>query len=376
MHDIVRFARVAAASCARAAARRPIPRSATASASPPSIPAAIDLLFERFISAERDEPPDIDVDFEHERREEVIQYIYAKYGRDRAGIAATVIRYRAARRIREVGKAMGLSDDTVSRLAGAIWGWGRAGIAEERAREPASTPPTRRCAMALRSRRASCSASRAICRSMSAASCITRGPLIETRADRQRRHGRPHHHRMGQGRHRRARHPQGRCAGARHADLHPQGLRAAGAAITAAASTLATVPRGGPGGLRHAVPGRHPRRVPGREPGADEHAAAAAARELLRSGDRGGDRPARADPGRHGASLSAPAADGKEPVDLPVARSCEQVLGKTLGVPLFQEQAMQIAIVAAGFTPEEADQLRRAMATFRKVGTIHTFERR
>ena len=72
-------------------------------------PARIDLLFERFISAARNEPPDIDVDFEHERREEVIQYIYEKYGRDRAGLAATVICYRSRGAIREVGKAMGLS---------------------------------------------------------------------------------------------------------------------------------------------------------------------------------------------------------------------------------------------------------------------------
>ena len=67
------------------------------------------LLFSRFVSAERDEPPDIDVDFEHERREEVIQYIYKRYGRDRAGIAATVIHYRPRSTVREVGKALGLS---------------------------------------------------------------------------------------------------------------------------------------------------------------------------------------------------------------------------------------------------------------------------
>jgi error-prone DNA polymerase len=70
-------------------------------------PNQIDLLFERFISEERKEPPDIDVDFEHERREEVIQYIYRRYGRDRAGLAATVITYRARSAVRDVGKAMG-----------------------------------------------------------------------------------------------------------------------------------------------------------------------------------------------------------------------------------------------------------------------------
>ena len=82
------------------------------------------LLFERFISGERKEPPDIDVDFEHERREEVIQYIYRKYGRDRAGIAATVISYRGRSAIREVGKAFGLSEDAIGALSSSIWGGG------------------------------------------------------------------------------------------------------------------------------------------------------------------------------------------------------------------------------------------------------------
>ncbi|MEP7129695.1 MAG: PHP domain-containing protein, partial [Sphingomicrobium sp.] len=85
-------------------------------------PATSDLLFERFISEERREPPDIDVDFEHERREEVIQHIYQKYGRERAGIAATVIHYRPRSAIREVGKVMGLSEDVTAALASTIWG--------------------------------------------------------------------------------------------------------------------------------------------------------------------------------------------------------------------------------------------------------------
>ena len=88
-------------------------------------PAESDLLFERFISEERKEPPDIDVDFEHERREEVIQHIYPKYGRDRAGIAATVIHYRPRSAIREVGKVMGLSEDVTAAIASTVWGsWG------------------------------------------------------------------------------------------------------------------------------------------------------------------------------------------------------------------------------------------------------------
>ncbi len=83
-------------------------------------PTKFDLLFERFISSARNEPPDIDVDFEHERREEVIQYIYQKYGRDRAAIVATVTQQHQKGAIRDVGKAMGLSVDTINRLSGSV----------------------------------------------------------------------------------------------------------------------------------------------------------------------------------------------------------------------------------------------------------------
>ncbi|HEV2334558.1 MAG TPA: PHP domain-containing protein, partial [Stellaceae bacterium] len=112
-------------------------------------PARIDVLFERFISAARGEPPDIDVDFEHERREEVIQYIYEKYGRDRAGLAATVICYRTRSAIREVGKALGLSGDVVAALAGMVWGWSSEGIADQRVREAGLDPKDRTLRQAL-----------------------------------------------------------------------------------------------------------------------------------------------------------------------------------------------------------------------------------
>src|SRR6478672_11385328 len=96
-------------------------------------PSVNELLFERFISEERKEPPDIDVDFEHERREEVIQHIYGKYGRDRAGIAATIIHYRPRSAVREVGKVMGLSEDVCAAIASNYWGSMEAEVAEERA---------------------------------------------------------------------------------------------------------------------------------------------------------------------------------------------------------------------------------------------------
>ena len=100
-----------------------------------------DLLFERFVSKDRGEPPDIDVDFEHERREEIIQHIYEKYGRERAGIAATVIRYRGRSAIREVGKVFGLSSDAIAALAGTLWGWSSKGVSDQEARDLVSIPP-------------------------------------------------------------------------------------------------------------------------------------------------------------------------------------------------------------------------------------------
>ena len=103
-------------------------------------PTEIDLLFERFVSAERQEPPDIDVDFEHERREEVIQYVYHRYGRHRAGIAATVISYRPRSAIREVGKALGLTEDVTAKLASTVWGsWGD-GVSDSQIREAGLDP--------------------------------------------------------------------------------------------------------------------------------------------------------------------------------------------------------------------------------------------
>ena len=142
---------------------------------------------------------------------------------------------------------------------------------------------------------------------------------------------------------------------------------------------LATIPQDDDAGLRHAVPRGIARRVPGRKPRPDEHAAAVEAAHLLRSRHRGRDRAPRPDPGRHGASLSEAPEDETGGYRISLSEGRQQgrtanVLHKTLGVPLFQEQAMRIAIEAAEFTSEEANGLRRAMATFRNVGTIGKFE--
>jgi len=112
-------------------------------------PERADLLFERFISPERREPPDIDVDFEHERREEVIQYIYRKYRREHAGIAATVISYRGRSAIREVGKAFGLSEDTIGALSSSIWGGGGGSVSKDAVTRTGLDPQSRRMRQVL-----------------------------------------------------------------------------------------------------------------------------------------------------------------------------------------------------------------------------------
>jgi error-prone DNA polymerase len=109
------------------------------------------MVFERFVSEARNEPPDIDVDFEHERREEVIQHIYERYGRHRAGLCATVIHYRGKRAVREVGKAMGLSEDVLSALSSQIWGsWSKPGRRLERMREIGLDPDSPRLQQTIR----------------------------------------------------------------------------------------------------------------------------------------------------------------------------------------------------------------------------------
>src|SRR6516225_4286192 len=148
VHDIVRFARSRGILCqGRGTAANSVVCYCLGITAVD--PARIDVLFERFISAARNEPPDIDVDFEHERREEVIQYVYDKYGRDRAGLAATVICYRSRSAIREVGKALGLSVDVVAALAGVVWGWSNDPIADLRVREAGLDPTDRTLRLAL-----------------------------------------------------------------------------------------------------------------------------------------------------------------------------------------------------------------------------------
>ena len=338
-----------------------------------------DLLFERFISRERNEPPDIDVDFEHERREEVMQYVYEKYGHEHAGIAATVITYRSRSAAREVGKAFGLSEDAVGALAGNVWGWSNASVDGADARRAGLDPEERRIGAGARDVARD---HRLPAPSLAACRRLRHHPQPARRggADPQVGDGRPQHHRVGQGRPRRAEDPQGRRAGARHADGLKQGFdlleQHYGEALD-----LATIPAEEPEvydmicradtlGVFQIESRAQMTMLPRLKPRKFYDLVIEVA--IVRPGPIQGDmvhpylQPPAGD--REGALSAA-----RTPIT-GRRTSLKNVLGKTLGVPLFQEQAMRIAIVAAKFEPGEADQLRRAMATFQRVGTIGLFK--
>ena len=332
-------------------------------------PARIDVLFERFISAARGEPPDIDVDFEHERREEVIQYIYEKYGRDRAGLAATVICYRARSAIREVGKALGLSGDVVAALAGMVWGWSSEAIADRRVREAGLDPEDRTLRQALDLAGELIGFPRHLSQHVGGF-VITRGPLselvpIENAAMEDRT-----------------------LIEWDKDDLDTLGILK----IDILALGMLTCIR-----RAFALIEQHYGRVydlatiPAEEPAVYEMLSRADSLGVFQVESRAQMtmlprlRPrefydlvievAIVRPGPIQGDMVHPylrRRSGKEAVEYP-SEELRQVLGKTLGVPLFQEQAMKIAIVGAGFPPEEADRLRRAMATFKRNGEIHLF---
>ena len=331
-------------------------------------PSNLDLLFERFISAERNEPPDIDVDFEHERREEVMQYIYAKYGRERAGLAATVISYRSRSALREVGKALGLTEDTVAALSGQVWGWSNDGIPDEVVRALGLDPRDHRLGLALHLTRELIGFPRHLSQHVGGF-VITRERLdelvpIENAAMEDRTVIEWDKDDLD-------------ALGILKIDVLALGM------LTCVRKAFELLENHYERPLELAT-------VPAEDP---------AVYDMLCEGDSLGvfQVESRAQmaflprmkprnfydlvievaivrPGPIQGDMVHPyirRRNGEETVQYPSAE-LEAVLGKTLGVPLFQEQAMQIAIVAAGFTPGESDQLRRAMATFRKTGTIHT----
>jgi len=395
-------------------------------------PTRVDLLFERFVSADRGEPPDIDVDFEHERREIVIQYIYERYGRHRAGLAATVICYRARSAIREVGKVFGLSDDTVGALAGMLWGWSEQAVSEKDARRAGLDPADPHLARVLGLARELIGFPRHLSQHVGGF-VITRGRLdevvpIENAAMEDRtcvewdkddldaigilkidvlglgmlsclRRGFDLLNRhyanslppppAGEG-------GEGEATGTelmKAAPSHPspasgRGMKktapslpspAGGGGISATPFSLAAIPAEDPAiyrmlsradsiGVFQVESRAQMSMLPRLKPRAFYDLVIEVA--IVRPGPIQGDMVhpyLRRRQGVEKVVYPSPSPQCGDPDEL------QQVLGKTLGVPLFQEQAMRIAIVAAGFTPAEADKLRRAMATFRRVGTIQYF---
>ena len=373
VHDIVRFARERGILCQGrgSAANSAVCYCLGITAVDP---ARIDLLFERFVSRERREPPDIDVDFEHERREEVIQYIYGRYGRARAGLAATVITYRGRSAARDVGKAMGLSEDTAAALAGALRDVHREGAAAGRLREAGLDPadPQLRRTVAL------AGALIGFPRHLSqhvGGFVLTRGPLEEIVP-------------IGNGAMKDRTFVEWdkddlEALGLMKVDVLGLGmLTCIRKAFELLAQhkglnlTLASVPQEDPAvydmlcradtvgvfqiesrAQMNMLPRLRPRRF------YDLVIEVAIVRPGPIQGDMVHPYLRRRD-GLEEVIYPAPAPEHGPPDEL------RRVLEKTLGVPLFQEQAMRLAMEAAKFTPDEADALRRAMATFRRRGTL------
>jgi error-prone DNA polymerase len=341
-------------------------------------PSTSDLLFERFISEERREPPDIDVDFEHERREEVIQHIYEKYGRDRAGIAATVIHYRPRSAIREVGKVMGLSEDVCGALASTIWGSMDAELEQERAKDAGLDLTDLHLKRTMKLAEQLIGMPRHLSQHVGGF-ILTERPLTETV-------------------------PIGNGAmddrtfiewdkddidelGILKIDVLALGM------LTCIRKCfdlveqhhgerreLATIPqevpevydmlcRGDSLGVFQVESRAQMNMLPRLKPRCFYDLVIEVA--IVRPGPIQGDM----------VHPYLKRRSGKEPVTFPCpdlehgpSDELERILGRTLGVPIFQEQAMKIALDAAKFTAAEANQLRKAMATFRSKGKIETLQ--
>ncbi|OAP39011.1 DNA polymerase [Sinorhizobium glycinis] len=339
-------------------------------------PQKFTLLFDRFLSRDRDEPPDIDVDFEHERREEVIQYIYRTYGREHAGLTAAVISYRSRSAGREVAKAFGLSEDVQSALVSSIWGWGTSPFTEEQAKGAgldAADPLTRRVL-------AYASLLMNFPRHLSqhvGGFVITRDrldevvPIMNTAM------------------------PDRYMIEWDKDDLDQLKILKVDVLALGMLTCLAKafkfleahygekkilaelyqdqqeavydmICRADTVGVFQIESRAQMSMLPRLRPREMYDLVIEVA--IVRPGPIQGNMV-------HPYLKRREAQRRGEPVDYPSAE-LKAVLERTLGVPLFQEQAMQIAITAAGFSPSEADRLRRAMATFKRTGTIHTFERK
>ncbi len=336
------------------------------------------LLFSRFVSADRNEPPDIDVDFEHERREEVIQYIYERYGRHRAGIVATVAHYRARGALREVGKALGMTDDVTNRIASTVWGNYASTMDESRFHETGFALDNPEIARLNRIVQQVLGFPRHLGQHVGGF-VLTQGRLDETV---------PIHNAAMEDR---------TFIEWDKDDIDVLGLMK----VDVLALGMLTCIRKSFDLMRQHGLGDHTLEIdleaddplvydmlckgdsigvfqvesraqinmlPRLKPRALYDLVIQVA--IVRPGPIQGDMVhpyLRRRQGREAWSFPAPA--HPHPPD-----ELHAILAKTLGVPLFQEQAMKLAIVAAEFTSSEANQLRRAMATFKNVGTMPQFE--
>jgi error-prone DNA polymerase len=339
-------------------------------------PSHMEMLFERFISKERNEPPDIDVDFEHERREEVIQYIYRKYGRERAALAATVISYRPRSALRDVGKALGMSLAEVDRLAQSMQWWDGQDIDPERIRAAGFDPTHPRILRVMALSREIMGFPRHLSQHVGGF-VIARGRLdelvpIENATMPERTVIQWDKDDLD-------------VLGLLKVDVLGLGMLSAirrafdlvndfGGIGTAGKLELATVPqddaavydmicRADTVGVFQIESRAQMAMLPRLRPRNYYDLVIEVA--IVRPGPIQGE-------------MVHPylrRRSGEDPVSYPSA-AVEAVLKRTLGVPIFQEQVMKLAIVAAGFTPGEADELRRAMAAWKRKGGLEPFQRR
>jgi error-prone DNA polymerase len=365
VHDIVRFARERGILCQ---GRGSAANSAVCYALGITEvdPARLQTLFERFVSRERDEPPDIDVDFEHQRREEVIQYLYGKYGRERAALAATVICYRARSAVRDLGKALDLPPEQVDRAAKSLSWWDGGRVLPERLAEAgldARSVTLRRLAT-----------------------------LVEELV------GFPRHLSQHVGGFVISRGPLAELVPIENAAMHERTVIQWDKDDLEALGLLKVdvLALGMLSAIRRALDllGLRMQDVPAEDPvvyamiqkadtiGVFQIESRAQMSMLPRL------RPARfydlvievaiVRPGPIQGGMVHPylrRRRGEEPVDYP-SEAVRGVLERTLGVPIFQEQVMQLAVVAAGFTPGDADRLRRSMAAWKRKGGLEPFRER
>jgi error-prone DNA polymerase len=327
-----------------------------------------DLLFERFVSQERKEPPDIDVDFEHERRETVLQWVFDHYGRDHAALCSVVIRYRARAALRDVGKALGLSEDLIKLLAAQVSSWSH-GVEEKHARDLNLNLDDRRLRLTLDLARQLIGTPRHLSQHPGGF-VLTNDRLdelvpIEPAAMANRQVIEWDKDDIDA-----LKFMKVDCLALGMLSCMQRAFELLkeykGTALDLAtipaedAATFAMIRKADTVGVFQIESRAQMAMLPRIKPRTFYDLVIEVA--IVRPGPIQGD-------------MVHPylrRREGKEPVEFPKPE-LEKVLGKTLGVPLFQEQAMRIAIECAGFTPGEADQLRRAMATFKHTGTIGRF---